>query len=422
MRASPAGRPLRSVAGTLAALGLLPVMVAAGLAGCGSGTPPATAAPTRAPSAAVGPVASATPVAEATTRPAAATTPHPAATAAAGSATCDLPPLAFRAAQVLLVGIPGTSVEEGGDEVAAAGVGGILLFRSNLVDADQVAALTAGLQASAEVPLAIATDEEPGRIGRLAAAGIIPATPSARELGKGPAVSIRAAALKIGRAMARLGFTVDLAPVLDVTGAAAGGVIGDRSFGSDPAVVARAGVAFAEGLAAAGVAAVGKHFPGHGETTADSHTSLPVVPASLATLRRRALPPFAAAVDAGIPAIMVGHLRVDAIDPSRAASVSPKVIQVLRRDLGFTGLVMTDDTYMRGLTERWDVPEAVVLALRAGADMTILSVPYRVDEVKRAIVDAVGAGRLAESRLDEAFLRVERFKGVDRWAACEAAP
>jgi beta-N-acetylhexosaminidase len=127
-------------------------------------------------------------------------------------------------------------------------------------------------------------------------------------------------------------------------------------------------------------------------------------------------------VDAGIPAIMLGHLIVDAVDPSRAASVSSKVVRVLRKDLGFTGLVMTDDMYMGGIAERWDVPEAVVLALGAGADMTILSVPYRVDEVKKAIVDAVAAGRLKESRLNEAFLRVERFKGVDRWAACEAAP
>jgi beta-N-acetylhexosaminidase len=417
MRSLPGRRPSGTAPRSGAALAILPFVLAASLAGCGSATSPSTAAPAEAPGAA------ATPVAEGTAKPATPGTPDPAEpSTAAVSGTCDLPSLDLRAAQVLLVGIPGTTVEEGGDEVAAAGVGGILLFGPNLVDADQVTALTAGLQAAADVPLAIATDEEPGRIGRLAAAGIIPSSPSARDLGKRSASVIRATALKIGRAMAKLGLTVDLAPVLDVTGAAAGGVIGDRSFGSDPAAVSRDGVAFADGLAAAGIAAVGKHFPGHGETTVDSHTSLPVVPASLATLRKRALPPFAAAIDAGIPAIMLGHLLVDALDASRAASVSSKVVQVLRRDLGFTGLIMTDDMYMGGITERWDVPDAVVLALRAGADMAILSVPYRVDEVKKAIVDAVGAGRLEESRLDEAFLRVERFKGVDRWAPCEAAP
>lgn len=334
------------------------------------------------------------------------------------SGACALPPLPFRAAQVLLVGIPGTTADEGGGAAVDAGVGGILLFGGNLVDAAQVRALVADLQARAAVPLAIATDEEPGRIARLAGAGIIAATPSARSLGTLPAATIEARARRIGRGMADLGLTVDLAPVLDVTGAAGGGVIGDRSFGADPAVVSRAGVAFAEGLARAGIAAVGKHFPGHGETTVDSHSSLPVVTASVATLRRRALPPFEAAIGAGIPAIMLGHLRVGAIDPSYPTSLSAKAVRLLREDLGFTGLVMTDDLYMGGITDRWDVPTAVELALRAGVDMVILSTSAGVREVTASLVAAVDGGRLPEARLTDAFLRVQRFKGVDRWAAC----
>lgn len=346
------------------------------------------------------------------------TVPPLASPAPAASGACSLPSLSFRAAQVLLVGIPGTTANDGGDAVVRAGVGGVVLFGGNLVDARQVRTLTAGLQHAAKVPLAIAMDEEPGRIGRLATAGIIPATPSARVLGKSAATVVEARAKQIGTAMADLGLTVDLAPVLDVSGGPALGVIGDRSFGSDPATVARGGVAFAEGLAAAGIAAVGKHFPGHGETTVDSHTSLPVVTAPLDALRRRALVPFAAAIDAGIPAIMLGHLQVDAIDPSRPASVSAKAVRLLRREMGFTGLVMTDDIYMAGITDRWQVPEAVELALRAGVDMVILSSPADVGAVKKALVAAVGAGRLTEARLNEAFLRVERFKGVERWAAC----
>ncbi len=338
--------------------------------------------------------------------------------ALATSGACSLPSLPFRAAQVLLVGIPGTAARDGGDAVVRAGVGGVLLYGGNLVDARQVRALTSDLQEAANVPLAIATDEEPGRIGRLAAAGIMPPTPSARALGRLPAIDVEARARRIGSAMADLGFTVDLAPVLDVTGGPADGVIGDRSFGSDPALAARAGVAFADGLAAAGIAAVGKHFPGHGETTVDSHTSLPVVTASLEALRKRALVPFAAAVGAGIPGIMLGHLQVDAIDPSRPVSVSPEAVELLRHEMGFTGLVMTDDIYMAGITDRWEVPEAVVLAVRAVVDMVILSSPAEVSAVKEALVAAVDEGRLPEARLDEAFLRVERFKGVERWAAC----
>ncbi|MCU0504798.1 MAG: hypothetical protein MUE82_03335 [Chloroflexi bacterium] len=360
----------------------------------------------------------ATPDAPATTRGIPNPAPGGAATPSATGA-CTLPSLRSRAAQVLLVGIPGTTAAEGGADVVDAGVGGILLYGGNLVDAGQVRDLVDHLQERAEIPLAIATDEEPGRIGRLAGAGIIPSTPSARVLGEQPAAAVEARARRIGRAMADLGLTVDLAPVLDVTGAAGGGVIGDRSFGADPAVVARAGVAFARGLAAAGIAAVGKHFPGHGETTVDSHTSLPVVTASLATLRRRALPPFDAAIAAGIPAIMLGHLQVDAIDSSRPTSLSGRAVRLLREDLGFRGLVMTDDLHMGGITERWDVPTAAVMALAAGVDMLILSTSAGVDEVAAAIVAAVEDRTLAGDRLDEAFLRVARFKGLRTWAACE---
>jgi beta-N-acetylhexosaminidase len=404
------------------------VLAALLLAGCGPASPPAltpaagtpgtavipgmvTDAPDAAPSTAASTGAPATP--ETTAQdPRESLAPVP-------SGACALPPLPLRAAQVLLVGIPGTTAGEGGRSAVDAGVGGILLYGENLVDAAQVRTLVADLQARAAVPLAIATDEEPGRIGRLAGAGIIPATPSARSLGRLPTATIEARARRIGRGMADLGLTVDLAPVLDVTGAAGGGVIGDRSFGADPAVVSRAGVAFAEGLARAGIAAVGKHFPGHGETAGDSHSSLPIVTASVATLRRRALPPFEAAIGAGIPAIMLGHLRVDAIDPFYPTSLSAKAVRLLREDLGFTGLVMADDLYMGGVTDRWDVPTAVELALRAGVDMVVLSTAAGVREVTASLVAAVDGGRLPETRLNDAFLRVQRFKGVDRWTACE---
>jgi beta-N-acetylhexosaminidase len=349
----------------------------------------------------------------------AARSPVPVASLTPGpSGACALPPLALRAAQVLLVGIPGTTAEDGGAAAVAAGVGGIILFGGNLVDAAQLTSLVADLQARAQVPLAVATDEEPGRIGRLAGAGIIASSPSARDLGRQTAASVEARARRMGRAMAGLGLTVDLAPVLDVTGAAGGGIIGDRSFGSDPVAAARAGTAFARGLASAGIVAVGKHFPGHGESTVDSHTSLPVVTASIATLRRRAFPPFEAAIAGGIPAVMLGHLQVDAIDPTYPASLSARTVRLLREDLGFTGLVMTDDLYMGAIAGRWDVPTAAELALRAGADMLTLSTSAGVDDVVAGLVAAVAAGRLPEERLTDAFLRVERFKNVERWAAC----
>jgi beta-N-acetylhexosaminidase len=349
-------------------------------------------------------------------------TPTPTSAPLAGtpapSGECALPSVRYRAAQLLLVAVPGTEADEAGRALVRSGIGGVLLFGSNLVDADQVRALVDELQAEAEVPLAVAVDEEGGRVARLASAGIIPAAPAARELGTRSASAIRTAGRTIGDGLADLGITVDLAPVLDVTGGAADGVIGDRSFGADPKVVARAGVAFAQGLLDAGVAPVGKHFPGHGETTVDSHTLLPVITASLAKLRAWAFPPFRAAIEAGIPAIMLGHLLVKSVDARRPASLSKAVVELLRDDLGFDGLVMTDDLYMDAITAKWDVPVAAELAIGAGADMIVLAGWDRTDDVLDRLVGGVKTGRLPEARLTDAFLRVERFKGVTRWDAC----
>jgi beta-N-acetylhexosaminidase len=298
-------------------------------------------------------------------------------------------------------------------------VGGVVLLGPNVESAGQVAALVRGLQAEAPIPLAIAIDEEPGRIGRLARAGIIATSPSARALGARDATQVEATGRRIGTALAELGISVNLAPVLDVTGAAAGGVIGDRAFGSSPAVVSRAGVAFLAGLTGAGVAGVGKHFPGHGETTIDSHTDLPLVSASRATLGRRALPPFQVAIEAGIPAVMVGHLLVPAVDRSRPASLSRKVIiGLLRGDLAFEGLVMADDLNMGALDRYGDLPRRTELAIAAGVDLAIVLDHGAAPAVIDGLVAAVEAGRLPESRLDDAFLRVARFKGLDPWAGC----
>jgi beta-N-acetylhexosaminidase len=387
-------------------------MAAAGLVGgCGVTLDAPTARPGASDPSASGPAATAS-------RPAV-ETPVPAAT----SGSCVLPPLRVRAAQLLLVGIPGTRADDAALELVREGVGGVVLLGSNVDTADQVAALVMGLQADAPIPLAIAIDEEPGRIGRLARAGIIAASPSARSLGRRSAAQVQATGRRIGTALADLGITVDLAPVLDVTGAAAGGVIGDRAFGSSPAVVSRAGLAFLAGLTEAGVAGVGKHFPGHGETTTDSHTSLPRVAASRAALARRALRPFTAAIEAGIPAIMVGHLLVPALDRARPASLSKKAIGgVLRGDLGFDGLVMADDLNMGALDRYGDLPRRTELAIAAGVDLAIVLDPRAVPDVIDGLVRAVEAGSLAEARIDEAFLRVARFKGLDDWAGCTPNP
>ncbi|HYN48492.1 MAG TPA: glycoside hydrolase family 3 N-terminal domain-containing protein [Candidatus Nanopelagicales bacterium] len=399
-----------------AALTRLAAHVALALAVAACGGLAATSAPTPKPTSpaagAATPVASGPLASEPTPTP---LPPDP----TPGGAGCDLPPLDVRVAQLLLAGVVGTAPTAASLALVRSGVGGVLLLGSNLESGPQVAALVAGLQAEAALPLVVAIDEEPGRIGRLARAGIIEGSPSARDLGKEPAATVRATARRIGEALAKLGITTNLAPVLDVTGAAAGGVIGDRSFGSSPSVVTRAGDAFLAGLADAGIAGVGKHFPGHGETTVDSHTSLPKVGASLATLRKRALPPFVAAIGAGVPAIMVGHLLVPALDASRPASLSRAVIQgLLRDDLGFAGLVMADDFGMGALDSWGDLPRRTELAIAAGVDMAIVLDERAIPDVVAGLLDAVAEGRLPEARVDEAFLRVVRFKGLAGYEGC----
>jgi beta-N-acetylhexosaminidase len=335
---------------------------------------------------------------------------------AAGRA-CHLPPLRTQLAQLLLVGFPGTTANPASRRLVDQGVGGLLLFGRNVSSAGQVRSLLRELRSRAEIPLEVAVDQEPGlRVARLA--GIVRGTPAARRLGRLPTDRVYRYGLAMGRDLAALGVTTDLAPVLDVTGASGGGVIGDRSFGADPATVSRAGVAFMRGLAAGGVTTVGKHFPGHGATTVDSHLRLPVVAGTPDRLARDLLP-FRAAIRTGLPAVMVGHLVVRGLDGRAPATMSPAVIGgLLRKRLGFDGLVVSDALEMGAIAAAWPLPVAAERALAAGVDQLLLSDHTRVDAVLDRLAGSVAAGRLSMARVREAFLRVESFKRVRRWAGC----
>jgi beta-N-acetylhexosaminidase len=340
------------------------------------------------------------------------------AQAGLGARCDDLPPLATQLAQLLLVGFPGTTAGPVSRGLVDRDVGGLLLFRPNVVSAAQVRALVADLRGRAEIPLEVAVDQEPGtRVARLR--GIVRAAPPARELGRLPAGTVERYGLATGRDLADLGVTADLAPVLDVTGARWDGVIGDRAFGADPATASRAAVAWMRGLAAGGVAPVGKHFPGHGATEVDSHRLLPVVGASLARLEARDLVPFRAAIHAGLGAVMVGHLLVRAVDPGAPATLSPAVVGgLLRGRMGFDGLVTSDALEMGALAGTVSLPAAAERALAVGIDQLVLSGHAQVPAVLDHLAGAVAAGRLPAARVRQAFLRVERFKRVGRWAGC----
>ncbi|HEX7126236.1 MAG TPA: glycoside hydrolase family 3 N-terminal domain-containing protein, partial [Thermodesulfobacteriota bacterium] len=204
---------------------------------------------------------------------------------------------------------------------------------------------------------------------------------------------------------------VDFAPVLDVLTNPANPVIARRSFGRDPEAVVRLGLAFARGLEAGGVAACAKHFPGHGDTAEDRHHALPVVSHDRARLEAVEIAPFAAAVAAGVPMVLTAHVVYPALDPDRPATLSPAIVEgILRRRLGFDGVVATDDLEMAAIADRFGWEEAVVMAVEAGCDL--LLVCHDAERQRRA-VDAVRAamasGRVSAARVEASLARIARL-------------
>ncbi len=288
-----------------------------------------------------------------------------------------------------------------------AGLGGVVLFARNVRDPEQLHALTASIRVSPETVVAI--DEEGGDVTRLEAARGS-SVPGALALGAVDDVELtKSVALAVAVALREAGITHDLAPVADVNTNPLNPVIGVRSFGSDPALVARHVAAFTIGLQEGGVAACAKHFPGHGATEVDSHLGLPVVEAGAEDLRAAELVPFQAAIAAGTKAVMTAHLVVPALDTLPATLSRALLTGVLRDELGFTGMVITDALEMHGVSDGWGMKESAVLALAAGADALCLG--HDIDEshvarVREAIVGGVRSGRLSEERLAEAAARV----------------
>jgi beta-N-acetylhexosaminidase len=314
-----------------------------------------------------------------------------------------------RLARLLLVGLPGSRPDSEALHLVRQGVGGVVIFDRNVVSANQLATLVQRLQAEAPSHLLVAVDQEPGRVARLAR--LIGDTPSARELGSRSDGDVLRCGRVIGQGLARFGVNVDLAPVLDIVDDE--GVIDDRSFGAEPARVARAGVAFLRGLRTAGVHAVGRHFPGHGGTRTDSHEALPIINTSLSQLLAWDLVPFQHAVRAGLSGVMVGHLLLRQIDARLPASLSPTVVQqLLREQLRFDGVAISDALEMGAIRASWDLPLATELAVRAGLDLVLIGRSHdRVPEVLDRPEQALVAGRLSWPRVEQALGRIERLKG-----------
>lgn len=328
------------------------------------------------------------------------------------------------AGHVIVAGYAG--LEPPVDQVVDLNLGGVLLLADNVPagpdSAERLGEITSRLQRASDrpYPLVVAVDQEGGPVARIGA----PLTEFPPGMAHGAAderAVSRTAARAMGQELAAVGVTMNLAPVADVTSGPDDPTIGVRSPGSSPAVVSRATTAQMRGLLEGGVVAVVKHFPGHGSVPADSHVELPVQSASVEALRARDLQPFARAVAAGAPAVMVAHLDVRDVDPGVPSSMSAAVVTGLLRDeLGFDGVVVTDALAMAAITERYSSAQSAVLALRAGADLLVQPPDPRA--ARDGIVAAVQDGRLPRQRLVEAVQRVVALQLYHDRALRRAAP
>ncbi len=328
----------------------------------------------------------------------------------------------------LLAAYPGSVPPEWAVDLVADGLAGHTLFGGNVIGPTQVSASTAMLRGGRSDVL-IAIDEEGGDVTRLAHATGSPYPGNAALGAVGDVTLTRQVYQAIGTELAGVGITLDLAPTVDVNTADDNPIIGTRSFGADPEQVAAHAAAATAGLQAAGVAACAKHFPGHGATVADSHHELPTVDVAPELLRRRDLPPFAAVVAAGTKAAMTAHIRVPALTGTLPATFSRTVlVDLLRHEYGFDGVVVTDALEMKGAAlAAGGIAPGAVRALAAGADLLCIGAKVDADLVERVateIVAALGDGRLDRSRVEQAAGRVADLAAWTRpsWCSCTATP
>jgi len=301
-------------------------------------------------------------------------------------------------------------------------LGGVILFSRNIEAPEQVAELSIDTQALAgEMPLWVSVDQEGGRVARLRK----PFTewPPMAVLGRSGSTELAARfAAALAAELKAVGITLDYAPVLDIHTNPKNPVIGDRALSEDAAMVARLGAAIIDELQRHGVAACGKHFPGHGDTSVDSHLELPLVEHPPDRIRRVECVPFREAIRTDVAFIMTAHVLVPSLDEERPATLSPRIVQdMLREELGYQGVILSDDLEMKAIARSYAVPEAAVQAIAAGCDgVLICSGDVEVQAATlEALVHAVEEGRIPFKRLEDALKRLRRAK--ERFLAAEVA-
>ena len=327
------------------------------------------------------------------------------------------------AGSLLMTGIPGLDLDH--DTLAALrrlAPSGIILFARNFRDAEQLARLNAELHALPSRPL-IAIDQEGGRVARLG--DPFTSFPPAREVGAGVDLAL---AEDVGRAlaleMASVGVDIDFAPVLDVDSNPANPIIGDRAFSSRAEEVAACATAFLRGLHSGGVLGCGKHFPGHGDTELDSHIDLQTVRRSRQELESTELVPFRAAIRVGVPMLMTAHVLYPALDETNPATFSESILRdLLRREMGFDGVVISDDLEMGAVSRHMQVEDAAVSALLAGIDWVLIcnDLDLAVRAAER-VAAAIDDGRLDPKALAASARRIRGLALPPRHGAASDPP
>ena len=321
---------------------------------------------------------------------------------------------AQRAGQLLVIGIDGTALDADlKRRLQAVAPGGLILFARNLVDASQVAGFCRDLYDLLPIPPLLAIDQEGGRVNRLK--GIFPVIPSNGSLAarSGNRDLIQQHATDTGRGLRLLGFNLNFAPVLDLSEADSLNGIGDRAYGSDPERVVQMAGIFLKAQAAQGVLGCGKHFPGLGGGTVDSHLELPVISRSAEQIWKEDLHPYRALRDQ-LPMIMVGHAfypELQGKSPQPATLSEVVVRKLLREKIGYPGVILTDDLEMGAVDQRKSAGEVVLQALEAGNDLVMYCKSWdRIEEAHAALTRALRKGTLSRRRVQESLTRLFRLK------------
>ncbi|MBY3620649.1 beta-N-acetylhexosaminidase [Acinetobacter sp. CUI P1] len=361
------------------------------------------------------PVATNSPTPESTSSPVTSSTPVPSSESDPIALQVSSMSLEEKIGQMLLVGIDGTVLDDQAKRMIAEDkVGGIILYKNNIQDLKGMVSLVNSMKESNNgnpAPLFISIDQEGGKVSRMPKEYI--SFPSNGTVGtRNDADAAEMMGKLLAREVISAGFNMNFAPVLDINSNPDNPVIGDRSFGNSAELVSTLGIAEMKGIESEDVIPVVKHFPGHGDTSVDSHLELPIVNKTAEELAKLEWLPFQAAIKEGTDAVMVAHILFPKLDPDKPASLSSKIIgELLRGEMKYQGIVITDDLTMGAIMKNYDLATAAVDTINAGSDILLIAHGY--DNEKRVIeslLDHVKKGKIQETRIDESVYRILALK------------